>query len=180
MDPSGINFMQKAYIGIGSNMGDSVATTHSALAALAGLPETILLSTSMLYRSFPLGPIYQPDFINAVSAIRTSLAPLSLLSWLQSIEQRHGRTRDGARWGPRTLDLDLLLYGELRIVEDVLTVPHPALCERAFVLYPLYEIAPELKVPGHGPLVELLERVAGQRVRIADCRGNPLAGSISV
>nr|VFK23455.1 MAG: 2-amino-4-hydroxy-6-hydroxymethyldihydropteridinediphosphokinase [Candidatus Kentron sp. LFY] len=162
------HLMPKAYIGIGGNLGDTITTVRSAFAALAGLPETTLLSTSMLYRTSPLGPIRQPDFINAVAAIRTPLAPLALLSWLQSIEHQHGRIRDGARWGPRTLDLDLLLYGDSRIVEDTLMVPHPGLCQRAFVLYPLYEIAPDLEIPGHGPLVRLLPAVAGQRIAVAN------------
>nr|VFK40415.1 MAG: 2-amino-4-hydroxy-6-hydroxymethyldihydropteridinediphosphokinase [Candidatus Kentron sp. TC]VFK41893.1 MAG: 2-amino-4-hydroxy-6-hydroxymethyldihydropteridinediphosphokinase [Candidatus Kentron sp. TC] len=161
--------MFDAYIGVGGNMGDAVATARSAFDALAGLPKTTLLSTSLLYRSAPVGPVRQADFINAVAAIRTRLAPLSLLSRLRSIEYGHGRVRDGVRWGPRALDLDLLLYGELQIAGDVLTVPHPALCERAFVLYPLYEIAPTLSIPGRGPVARLLAGVAGQRIGIVDC-----------
>nr|VFK55925.1 MAG: 2-amino-4-hydroxy-6-hydroxymethyldihydropteridinediphosphokinase [Candidatus Kentron sp. TUN] len=158
--------MPEAYIGVGGNMGDSIATVRSGIAALTELPETIPLATSMLYRSSPLGSVPQPDFINAVAAIRTRLTPLALLSRLQSIEHRHGRVRHGVRWGPRTLDLDLLLYGHRRISEDILTVPHPGLPERAFVLYPLHEIAPHLEIPGHGPLAGLLEAVAGQRIEI--------------
>nr|VFJ61889.1 MAG: 2-amino-4-hydroxy-6-hydroxymethyldihydropteridinediphosphokinase [Candidatus Kentron sp. FW]VFJ66447.1 MAG: 2-amino-4-hydroxy-6-hydroxymethyldihydropteridinediphosphokinase [Candidatus Kentron sp. FW] len=166
------NKQNKAYIGVGANLGDPITTARSALAALASLPGTTLLSRSMLYLSPPLGPVRQPDFINAVAAIRTPLAPLALLSRLQSIEHRYGRVRNGVRWGPRTLDLDLLLYGDLRINEDTLTVPHPGLCQRAFVLYPLYEIAPDLEIPGHGPLVRLLEAVAGQHIRVADDSGS--------
>nr|VFK62825.1 MAG: 2-amino-4-hydroxy-6-hydroxymethyldihydropteridinediphosphokinase [Candidatus Kentron sp. UNK]VFK70624.1 MAG: 2-amino-4-hydroxy-6-hydroxymethyldihydropteridinediphosphokinase [Candidatus Kentron sp. UNK] len=162
--------MPDAYIGVGGNMGDPVATARSAFAALAELPGTSLSSTSLLYRSAPMGPVRQADFINAVAAIHTQLAPLALLSRLQFIEYGHGRVRDGARWGPRALDLDLLLYGDIQIAGDVLTVPHPALCERAFVLYPLYEIAPTLEIPGRGPLAGLLAGVSGQRIGIADCR----------
>jgi len=161
--------MPKAYIGLGGNIGDPITAIRSAIKALDKLPFTTLLSTSLLYSSSPLGPVPQPDFINAVTAIRTLLAPLPLLSRLQAIERGHGRIRDGVRWGPRTLDLDLLLYGERPIAEEVLIVPHPGLCQRAFVLYPLYEIAPDLEIPGYGPLAQLLKAVSGQRIGIADC-----------
>lgn len=147
-----------AYVGVGGNIGEPMTTVRSALAALDGLPETRLASVSRLYRSAPMGPAGQPDFINAVAAIHTTLAPLALLSSLQSVERRYGRVRNRVRWGPRTLDLDLLLYGNARITEEVLTVPHPGLHERPFVLYPLHEIAPDLEVPGHGPVAALLAR----------------------
>nr|VFJ92813.1 MAG: 2-amino-4-hydroxy-6-hydroxymethyldihydropteridinediphosphokinase [Candidatus Kentron sp. H]VFJ93906.1 MAG: 2-amino-4-hydroxy-6-hydroxymethyldihydropteridinediphosphokinase [Candidatus Kentron sp. H]VFK00411.1 MAG: 2-amino-4-hydroxy-6-hydroxymethyldihydropteridinediphosphokinase [Candidatus Kentron sp. H] len=151
-----------AYIGVGSNLGDPRATVRSALAALGQLPETRPSSVSGLYRSPPMGPPDQPDFINAVAAIRTTLAPLVLLSSLQSMEHRYGRVRGPVHWGPRTLDLDLLLYGDAQITEDVLTVPHPGLHKRAFVLYPLHEIAPDREVPGRGPVKGLLAGVSDQ------------------
>nr|VFK30066.1 MAG: 2-amino-4-hydroxy-6-hydroxymethyldihydropteridinediphosphokinase [Candidatus Kentron sp. MB] len=150
-------------------MGVPSATVRAGLLALDELPETVLLSTSLLYRSPPFGPIPQPDFINAVAAIQTLLAPLALLSELQSIEHRYGRVRGDVRWGPRTLDLDLLLYGDRQITGEILTIPHPGLHQRAFVLYPLYEIAPQLTVPGRGPVARLLEAVREQPIQIADC-----------
>ncbi|VFN06837.1 MAG: 2-amino-4-hydroxy-6-hydroxymethyldihydropteridinediphosphokinase [Candidatus Kentron sp. G] len=157
-----------AYIGVGANLGDPGATVRAALTTLRELPETKPSSVSSLYRTSPLGPPGQPDFINAVAAIHTELSPLVLLSSLQSIEHRYGRVRDHVRWGPRTLDLDLLLYGDSRITEKVLTVPHSGLHERAFVLVPLYEIAPDLVIPGYGPVKKLLSGVADQRIELLE------------
>nr|VFJ62598.1 MAG: 2-amino-4-hydroxy-6-hydroxymethyldihydropteridinediphosphokinase [Candidatus Kentron sp. DK] len=145
-----------AYIGVGANLGDPVAAVRSGIRALGEMPETRLKAVSNFYRSPPMGPADQPDYINAVAAIETTIEPLALLSALQDIENRHGRVRNGPRWGPRTLDLDILLYGDRQITEEKLTVPHPGLPERAFVLYPLYEIAPCREVPGQGPVWKLL------------------------
>ncbi|MBT8420301.1 MAG: 2-amino-4-hydroxy-6-hydroxymethyldihydropteridine diphosphokinase [Gammaproteobacteria bacterium] len=153
-----------AYIGVGGNLGDPVTTVRSALAELGKLPRTSLRAMSSLYRSSPMGPANQPDFINAVAQIHTTLAPLALLFALQAIEHQYGRVRTGARWGPRTLDLDLLLYGDRQITEDVLTVPHPGLFDRAFVLYPLHEIAPDRVVPGRGTVRALLAGVMDQPI----------------
>ncbi len=144
------------YIGLGSNLADPIAQVRQALTALAGLPATRLLAASPLYRSRPMGPADQPDFINAVAALDTALAPLDLLDALQDIEQAQGRVRDAVRWGPRTLDLDLLLYAEQCLELPRLRVPHPGLPARNFVLYPLHDIAPELMIPGHGALRQLL------------------------
>ncbi len=135
-----------AYIGLGSNLGKPVDQISTALAELAELPACELAAASSLYRSAPLGPQDQPDYINAVVALRTTLNPLELLKALQTIEQAHERVRQ-ERWGPRTLDLDLLLYDDLRIGSEVLTVPHPEIYHRNFVLTPLYEIAPGLVMP---------------------------------
>jgi 2-amino-4-hydroxy-6-hydroxymethyldihydropteridine diphosphokinase len=111
-----------------------------------------------------MGPSEQPDYINAVAAIDTELSPHALLDALQDIEQAHGRVRKGERWGPRTLDLDVLLYGEQVIDDQRLIIPHPGIAERAFVLYPLYEITGEdFNIPGHGPLQALLTRVTTDR-----------------
>jgi len=149
----------KAYIGLGSNLADPRSQLLTAFDELARLPRSRLQATSSLYRSAPLGPPDQPDYLNAVAALETKLAPLALLAELQAIEAAHQRVR-GERWGPRTLDLDLLLYADQRIDLPGLTVPHPGLPERSFVLYPLAEIAPALAIPGHGALDGLLEQCA--------------------
>lgn len=123
--------------------------------ALASLPDTYLDRRSSLYRSAPMGVMVQPDFINAVCRVMTNLDPHTLLGHLLAIEKRHGRVRQGPKWGPRTLDLDLLLYDEIVLTTPTLVLPHPGLHERAFVLYPLLEIEPALSVPGHGRVAEL-------------------------
>ncbi len=144
-----------AYIGLGSNLADPPQQLRQALAALNQLPTSRLLCHSSLYRSAPMGPADQPDYVNAVAALETALAPLQLLDELQAIEARQGRVR-AERWGPRTLDLDLLLYSDTLIDHPRLQVPHPGIPAREFVLYPLAEIAPELQLPGLGALTELL------------------------
>lgn len=146
-----------AYIGLGSNLADPLTQLQSARRDIARVPGVCETAFSSLYRSAPMGPSDQPDYFNAVMAINTTLTALDLLKVLQAIESSHGRVRTGERWGPRTLDLDLLLYGQEEIAVETLTVPHPGLTEREFVLYPLAEIAPpELIIPGKGPLVELV------------------------
>ncbi|WP_260843118.1 2-amino-4-hydroxy-6-hydroxymethyldihydropteridine diphosphokinase [Sedimenticola selenatireducens] len=140
-----------AYIGLGSNLADPVSQVQLACSELKQLPESHVLACSSLYRSPPMGPADQPDYINAVAAIETTLTPHQLLAELQAIEQRHGRKRE-RRWGARTLDLDLLIYAEMALSDERLTLPHPGLAERDFVLYPLQEIAPSLVVPGLGAL----------------------------
>ncbi|MGH8507522.1 MAG: 2-amino-4-hydroxy-6-hydroxymethyldihydropteridine diphosphokinase [Gammaproteobacteria bacterium] len=152
-----------AYIGLGSNLADPGAQVTQGLLAVARLPETRIVAQSSLYRSAPMGPPNQPDYINAVAAIETAQTAYDLLASLQEVEARHGRAR-GVRWGPRTLDIDILLYGTERIAAAALTVPHPGLRERAFVLYPLYEIAPDLEVPGLGPLAGLLSHCEGKGI----------------
>ena len=146
-----------AFIGLGGNVGDATATLRSAIDALAALPGTRLAAASRLYRTAPVGGIAQADFINGVARLETILAPQDLLRALFAIERAHGRDRDiEQRWGPRTLDLDLLLYGEDVLDVDGLTVPHPRIAERAFVLVPLVEIAPDAVIPGHGTAREVL------------------------
>lgn len=146
----------RAFIGLGSNLSRPVEQIRRAVECLAELSQTRLLAASPLYRSKPLGPQDQPDFINAVALVATTLAPHRLLDALQSIERAAGRVRNGGHWGPRTLDLDLLLYGDEVIIDERLTVPHPGLPSRGFVLYPLRDIAPGLNIPGHGLIEDLL------------------------
>lgn len=159
--------MTTAFIALGANLDDPAAQVRAGFEAIARLPETTLTQQSSLYRSAPVGEVTdQPDFINAVCAVKTALAPEALLQALHNIESRAGRARgaDVAPGGPRTLDLDLLLYGDLVLQTPPLTLPHPRLHERAFVLYPLAEIAPGLVVPGRGPVDALAARCAGQRI----------------
>lgn len=143
--------MTTAYIGLGSNLDSPCQHIVAAFAALAALPATALTRRSSLYKSKPVGPRDQADFINAVAELETGLLPLALLDGLQAIENRHGRAR-GRRWGPRTLDLDLLLYGAEMINSERLTVPHPEMLKRAFVLAPLVEIRADCALPGGGAL----------------------------
>ncbi len=152
-----------AYVGLGANLGDTAAALKSALQALSTLPGTQLQCASSFYRTAPVDA-QGPDYLNVVAALQTTLAPVDLLAHLQRIEQAGGRERPYQN-APRTLDLDLLLYGEARFASSALTVPHPRLHERAFVLVPLAEIAlAELVIPGRGALQELLARVADQAI----------------
>lgn len=144
-----------AYIGLGSNLAEPRAQVERALAALAALPDSRLLRRSPLYASAPWGVVDQPEFVNAVAAIETHLPAPALLQALLTIERAFGRERNGIRWGPRILDLDLLMYGDAAIHEPGLRVPHPHLHERAFVLLPLRDIAPSLVVRGHGAVADL-------------------------
>jgi 2-amino-4-hydroxy-6-hydroxymethyldihydropteridine diphosphokinase len=148
--------MQRVYIGLGSNLADPVAQLRSACAALAALPASRLLRVSSLYSSDPLGPADQPRYVNAVAALDTDLQALQLLDQLQRIEREQGRERNGQRWGPRSLDLDILLFGEQVIAQPRLQVPHYHMHKRAFVLYPLAEIAADLQLPDGRSLASLL------------------------
>jgi len=136
-----------AAVGIGSNLEDPEAQVRSALQALETLPGCQLVSASSLYRSAPMGPQDQPDYINAAALLETTLGPHALLDALQAVERAHHRVRE-RHWGPRTLDLDLLTFGRICVADTRLTVPHPGLTLRAFVVFPLAEIAPELEIPG--------------------------------
>lgn len=147
----------RAYIGLGSNLDDPAGQLCQAVTALARLPGTRLAACSRFYRSAPLGPQDQPDYVNAVAALDTELAPDVLLDALQVIETAQGRVRL-RRWGPRTLDLDILLYGDSVLATPRLSVPHPGLAERGFVLYPLAELAPDLMLPDGRALAELLAK----------------------
>jgi 2-amino-4-hydroxy-6-hydroxymethyldihydropteridine diphosphokinase len=150
--------MATVYIGLGSNLQNPVQQVKYALSALAGLPQTQLLSHSSLYRNPPLGGYQQPDYVNAVAGLITQLIPYSLLDILQDLENKQGRIRSGERWGARTLDLDILLYDNLQFQEARLTLPHLGLYERAFVLYPLYECAPHLILPNGEALERVVQR----------------------
>jgi 2-amino-4-hydroxy-6-hydroxymethyldihydropteridine diphosphokinase len=147
----------QAWIGLGGNLGDAVATLHAALQDLDGLPQTRLVRASKLYRTPAWGVAEQPDFINAAALLDTRLPPRDLLDALLGIERAFGRERrDEERWGPRVLDLDLLLYDSAVIDEPGLRVPHPHLHERAFALLPLVEITPDAFIPGIGPASDAL------------------------
>ncbi|MFO1473510.1 MAG: 2-amino-4-hydroxy-6-hydroxymethyldihydropteridine diphosphokinase [Lysobacterales bacterium] len=146
----------RAFVGLGGNLGDVAEAFASALARMDALPGTQLLRASRRYRTPAWGLAAQPDFLNAVAMLETRLPARDLLGRLFEIERAHGRDRAGeTRWGPRTLDLDLLLYGDAVIDEPGLRVPHPHLHERAFALRPLLEIAPRVSIPGHGPARDL-------------------------
>ncbi|WP_028868500.1 2-amino-4-hydroxy-6-hydroxymethyldihydropteridine diphosphokinase [Psychromonas arctica] len=146
-----------SYIGIGSNQAQPIEQAKQAITALSNIKDTQLLTCSSLYRSAPMGPQDQPDYINAVAKLETTLSALELLDALQLIEQEQGRERKALRWGPRTLDLDILLYADQVIENERLTVPHYGMKEREFVLYPLFEIAPTLKMPNGTSLIEILK-----------------------
>ncbi|CEA06818.1 2-amino-4-hydroxy-6-hydroxymethyldihydropteridinepyrophosphokinase [Pseudomonas saudimassiliensis] len=148
--------MQRCFVALGSNQADPVAQVRKAFGELETLPQSHLRACSALYRSAPLGPQDQPAFINAVAMLDTQLAPEALLDALQAIEQRSGRVRKAERWGPRILDLDLLLYGDQRIDLPRLQVPHYHMHARSFVLYPLAELAADLTLPDGTPLQQLL------------------------
>jgi 2-amino-4-hydroxy-6-hydroxymethyldihydropteridine diphosphokinase len=158
-----------AYIGLGSNQENPVGQLRSARLEIQALPSVLETAFSSLYRSAPMGPSDQPDYVNAVMAVATTLSALDLLKALQAIELSHGRVRTGERWGPRTLDLDLLLYGQEEIVGEILTVPHPGIAEREFVLYPLAEIAPPgLVIPSKGALAELVQTCPRRGLTVID------------
>ncbi len=148
--------MNRVYIAIGSNLGDPIRKAQDAIAALKLLPNSRFVAASSLYTSKPMGPSDQPDYVNAVASIDTELEPLDLLDHTQRIELEFGRERKKERWGPRTLDLDILLYGDLQLDSERLTVPHYGMKVREFVLYPLAEIAPDLQLPDGTAVAELV------------------------
>lgn len=143
-----------AYIGLGSNLENPQQQVLTAIEDIRAIEKIHLLMQSSLYHSPPMGPQDQPDYINAVVAVETDLAPHALLDALQQIEQKHGRIRK-RHWGERTLDLDILLFADMVIDDERLSLPHPGIAERAFVVYPLAEIAPDLQIPGLGSLDEI-------------------------
>ncbi|WP_374520982.1 2-amino-4-hydroxy-6-hydroxymethyldihydropteridine diphosphokinase [Undibacterium squillarum] len=155
--------MMRASIGIGANLGDAVQTVQAAIAAIAALPDTALIAASSLYTSAPVDSSGD-DYVNAVIQVETGFTAEALLTALQTLENQHGRERP-YRNAPRTLDLDVLLYGNQEISSTTLQVPHPRMHERAFVLLPLTEIAPETQIPGIGAALSLLESVSDQRIR---------------
>jgi len=154
-----------AYIGLGSNLENPAQQLRKALKELDRLPDTRLIKASSLYSSKPVGPQDQPDFVNAVAQLETNLEPLALLDQLQALEQAHRRVRE-RHWGPRTLDLDLLLFNEQVISHPRLTVPHAHMHERGFVLLPLAEISPKLTLPGKGSITDILPNIATDDLQI--------------
>jgi 2-amino-4-hydroxy-6-hydroxymethyldihydropteridine diphosphokinase len=153
---------QPAYVGVGSNLGDPRSQVLAAFSALQSIQDTRVILTSPLYRSRPFGPVAQADFVNAVAAVLTRLRSAELLARLRAIEQQFGRPDQRQKWGPRVIDLDILVYGRERRQEPELTLPHPGIVERNFVLYPLADIAPDLDVPGFGRVSELKSRVVSE------------------
>ena len=153
----------RAYVALGANIGEPVKHLRAAVADMTALPDTLIVARSSLYRSAPVGLLNQPDFINAVVALDTALAPLALLRQLLAIEACHGRVRSVPN-PPRTLDLDLLLYGDRQHDDPELILPHPRMHERAFVLLPLLEIAPDAQIPKLGAARNFLPGVAGQSI----------------
>lgn len=151
--------MTKVFIALGSNLNQPLAQVEAALNAIRQIPDTQLVNCSRFYRTKPLGPQDQPDYLNAVVELETRLEPEQLLNATQAIEQNQGRVRKDERWGPRTLDLDILLFGNQTIDTERLTIPHYDMRNRAFMLYPLADIAPDLVFPDTTPLSELLARI---------------------
>lgn len=147
--------MPRAWLGLGANLGEPAAQVERALQQIAALPGTRLIARSSLYRSDPVGPPGQPDYCNAVCEIDTALAPEALLDAVLAIEADHGRVRDGTRWTARRLDIDLLHVDGVALDSVRLSLPHPHLPQRNWVLVPLAEIAPALVIPGHGPVAQL-------------------------
>ncbi|HKB84085.1 MAG TPA: 2-amino-4-hydroxy-6-hydroxymethyldihydropteridine diphosphokinase [Burkholderiales bacterium] len=150
--------MVEAFVGLGANLENPLHQVRQAISELDAIDRTRMVAVSSLYRSAPVGYADQPDFINAVAKVQTGLSPRELLDALHAVENRHGRRRS-VRNAPRTLDLDLLLYAKLAVCEEGLTLPHPRMHERAFVLLPLAEIAPDAHLPGYAPLSQLLAQV---------------------
>ena len=144
-----------AYVGLGSNLRDPTAQVQAAFAALGALPQTLLVCRSSLHGSKPMGEVAQPDFCNAVAGLLTELSAVELLAAMRGIEQRFGRERERVRWGPRVLDLDLLSFAEQRSADPALLLPHPGIGERAFVLHPWREFAPDVLIPGLGRVADL-------------------------
>ena len=153
-----------AYVGLGANLDDPRAQVERALAALAALPDVRLVTSSRFYRTPPFGPVEQPEFVNAVAGLLTQRPARDFLAQLKTLEAELGRAAPSVRWGPRRIDLDLLVHGTTQIDEPGIRVPHPGIAERAFVLRPFADIAPELNVPGAGRVAALLRRVDASQI----------------
>jgi 2-amino-4-hydroxy-6-hydroxymethyldihydropteridine diphosphokinase len=162
-----------AYVALGSNLDQPLVQIERAFAALAQLPRSRLIARSRLYKTQPMGPQDQPEFINAAAGLLTMLSPRELLVELKRVERELGRAEPVVRWGPRVIDLDLLVHADARISESDLTVPHRGLPDRNFVLYPLRDLAPELLVPGHGRVSQLAARVGGAGLALLTDPGVP-------
>lgn len=158
--------MTLVYIAIGSNLASPLEQVNAAIRALADIPDSRVVSVSSLYRTPPLGPQDQPDYLNAAVALETSLTPEALLDHTQRIELQQGRVRKAERWGPRTLDLDIMLFGDAIINSERLTVPHYDMKNRGFMLWPLFEIAPQLHFPDGLALRAALENLGAEKPAI--------------
>lgn len=162
-----VDVWRPAYVGLGSNLNDPEKRVREAVARLAAVPDLRVELCSRLYRTRPMGPQDQPDFVNAAAGVLTRLSARELLDTLLAIERLMGRDRQ-QRWGPRIIDLDLIwMLGET-VDEPGLTLPHPGVSDRNFVLYPLGDIAPTLQIPGHGRVLELMGRVSGEGIAVLD------------
>ncbi len=160
-----------AYVGIGSNLDGPEEQVQAAVEALAELPHTRRVSCSSTLRNAPLGPQPQPEYVNAVAGLLTQLTPAELLDELLAVERRQGRDRStSVRWGPRRIDLDLLVYGDIVLNTEHLVLPHPGIASRNFVLFPLLEIAPALRIPGLGPVWRLVAAINQQEQQARDNR----------
>ncbi len=155
--------MTTAYIALGSNLASPLEQVNAAVQAIGEIPDSRIVAVSSFYRTPPLGPQDQPDYLNAAVALETTLAPEELLNHTQRIELQQGRVRKAERWGPRTLDLDIMLFGDEVINTERLTVPHYDMKNRGFMLWPLFEIAPDLTFPESTPLGEYLARCFPQK-----------------
>lgn len=161
--------MINVYIGLGSNLDNPLDQVLQAIKELANLGQSRFIACSRIYKSHPMqtpNEIEQPDFVNAVVALETTLDATGLLYGLREIENKHQRHRDEQRWGPRTLDLDILLYGDQILNTSVLTIPHAGISERDFVLFPLQDIAPDLNIPGKGPISELVKQCISHHLEV--------------
>lgn len=158
--------MTRVYLALGSNLAEPLRQVEAALHALDAVPHTVRVATSSFYRTPPYGPPDQPDFLNAVVALDTTLTPLALLDCTQRIELEQGRERKAERWGPRTLDLDILLFGDLTLNTPRLTLPHYDMHNRAFMLLPLVEISPDITFPDGKKAADLLSGLDSSTIRL--------------
>lgn len=155
------------FVGVGSNLGDASSQVKSAISQIGQIPEVKVLRSASLYGSKPFGPVEQNDFVNTVIEIESSLEPHDLLKRLKQLEQNMGRVH-GVRWGPREIDLDILIYGSRKFSSATLQLPHPGITERAFVLIPLAELEPELVLPGDLPILDAIQRLEPGLVWLLD------------
>jgi 2-amino-4-hydroxy-6-hydroxymethyldihydropteridine diphosphokinase len=155
-----------AYIGIGSNLDDPRAQVLSGIDALANMPHTRLVARSKLYRSAPMGPQDQPHYVNAVAGLITQLDAPALLAQLKFLEKSQGREQPVVRWGPRVVDFDLLVFGSVVMKDETLTLPHPGISERSFVLLPMMDVAPDLNIPSVGRVSALAARVDTSNLQV--------------
>jgi 2-amino-4-hydroxy-6-hydroxymethyldihydropteridine diphosphokinase len=165
------------YVGLGGNLGDARRHVSRAIDELNEIPGCSLLARSSLYRSAPMGPVEQGWFVNAVAGLRAELEPLDLLHYLQDLERSHGRVRGGERWGPRTLDLDILLFGDRIVDRPGLTIPHPGLTARNFVVYPLLQLAPDLVLPDGRRLTDVASRLDREGLEKMELEHGPVGSS---